>query len=91
MLDAITLDRDHLHYFRERAKGLRRGPVQDHTIYRGLDGWKRCHSAWRGESGYLVCRLRTTLISLVEAVPLAACSEESSVLEHLPEPLLFRI
>ena len=41
--------------------------------------------------GLLVCRLRTTLISLVVPVRLAACIEESSVLKRLPEPLLFRI
>ena len=33
----------------------------------------------------LVCRLWTTLISLVVPVRLAACSEESSVLKRLPE------
>ena len=71
-------------------KGLCRGPVQDHMIYRGLDDWERCHSAWLRESGYLVCRLRATLILLVVAVRLAACSEESRVLKRLPEPLLFR-
>ena len=38
-----------------------------------------------------MCRLRATLISLVVAVKLAACSEESSVLKRLPESLLFRI
>ena len=48
-------------------------------------------NAWRGESGYLMCRLRTTLISLVVPVRLAACSGESSVLKRLPEPLQFRI
>ena len=32
MLDAVTLDRDHLQDFRERTKGLSRGPVQDHMI-----------------------------------------------------------
>ena len=90
MLEAVTLDRDHLQDFRERAKGLRRGPVQGHTIYCGLNDWGRGHSAWRGESGYLVCRLRVTLISLVGTVGLAACSEGSSVLERLIEPLLFR-
>ena len=85
------LDRDHLQNFRERAKGLRRGPVQNLTIYQGVGGWGRFHSAWRGESGYLVCRLRTTLISPVGAVRLAACSKGSSVLERLTEPLLFRL
>ena len=32
MLDAVTLDHDQLPYFRKRAKRLRPGSVQDHTI-----------------------------------------------------------
>ena len=89
-MDIVTLDRDHLQDVRERAKGLRHGPGEDHKIYRGLGGWGRCHSARQVESGYLVGRLRATLISLVGAVRLAACSEGSNVLERITEILLFR-
>ena len=90
MLDAVTLDHEQLPYFSKRAKRLRPGSVQDHTIkYAWMAG---IDAIVRGEGiGLLVCRLRTTLISLVVPVRLAACSEESSVLKRLPEPLLFRI
>ena len=88
VLDAVTLDRDHFHDLRERAEGLRRGPVEDHTINRGMGGWGRCHGAWREGSGYSMCPPRTALISQVRAVTLAARSGGSSAREHFTKPLL---
>ena len=57
---------------------------------RFTDAWMAGIDAIVGDEGNRA-RLRTTLISLVVPVRLAACSEESSVLKRLPEPLLFRI
>ena len=39
--DAVTLDRGQLPYFSKRAKRLRDGSVQGHTIFRRLGGWDR--------------------------------------------------
>ena len=88
-LDAVTLDRDQFQDLRERAEGLRRGLVEDHTINRDMDGWGRFHGAWRGGLGYSMCRPWTALISQVRAVTLAARSGGSSAREHFTKPLLF--